>query len=389
MPETIPATSATDFLAAVPALTGFIPRNSLVCVPFVGACSAQPVVRVSLPARRREAEIRRMVSYVVGVVSRMGGVDGVRTVVYTDATFAAERGIPWLDLGRGLARGLQQAGFVGGEGFCVAADGWGSYSEITHQATGCALADIAESAMAKRLNDLPGLPHTDGPAAEAALPTVSDDDRAAYQAIAREVRSEIASGQAGPLIQEVASRFGGDPVDWYEHCLDSEKLDLLETAFLIEMIQAPANRDHAMLQFAFGPEVGEHVFGENARLLRRQAATKERMDDVVARELRDDPGALDTVRDLILGWSEIPPDFERVRRAIAVLRVAAAHASPDRWAAPLCMLAWLYWAIGQGSKAGEMVGAVREVEPAYGMADILRVLVDTGHTPEWIYHVAS
>lgn len=56
--EIVRAASTPDFLAMVPALVGFAPQRSVVCVPFSGKRTAEPVMRVDLPERRRESDFR-------------------------------------------------------------------------------------------------------------------------------------------------------------------------------------------------------------------------------------------------------------------------------------------------------------------------------------------
>lgn len=54
--EIIRAASTPDFLAMVTALMGFAPQRSVVCVPFSGKRTAEPVMCVDLSDRRRESE---------------------------------------------------------------------------------------------------------------------------------------------------------------------------------------------------------------------------------------------------------------------------------------------------------------------------------------------
>lgn len=99
--EIIRAASTPDFLAMVTALMGFAPQRSVVCVPFSGKRTAEPVMRVDLSDRRRESEFRNLADYLIGVLSRLRAVDRVAIVIYTDLDFAAERGIPYLDRWKG------------------------------------------------------------------------------------------------------------------------------------------------------------------------------------------------------------------------------------------------------------------------------------------------
>jgi hypothetical protein len=55
--------------------------------------------------------------------------------------------------------------------------------------------------------------------------------------------------------------------------------------------------------------------------------------------------------------------------------------------APLCMLAWLSWALGSGSVAGFFVDQALAIDPQYSMAILLEVLLASGHLPEWAFAV--
>ncbi len=76
--EIVRAASIPDFLAMVPALMGFAPQRSVVCVPFSGERTAERVMRVDLPDRRRESGFRNLAGYLIGVRSRLRAVDGSR-----------------------------------------------------------------------------------------------------------------------------------------------------------------------------------------------------------------------------------------------------------------------------------------------------------------------
>ncbi len=97
MTEIIRAPRAADFLAALPSIVGYTATNRVV------------------------------------------------PVICTDATFADERGIPWLDFSRELAKRLRDAGYRTPDELCVAADGWASYFERDYPRDGHPLEEIATS----------------------------------------------------------------------------------------------------------------------------------------------------------------------------------------------------------------------------------------------------
>src|SRR5690606_8157069 len=108
--EIIRATNAADFLAMVPALVGRRPERSIVFIPFAGTRTFPTACRLDLPQRERRADIRGVVHAALGILSRIREADRVDVVVYSDRSFADERGIPHLDLGRAAVEGLERAG---------------------------------------------------------------------------------------------------------------------------------------------------------------------------------------------------------------------------------------------------------------------------------------
>ncbi|WP_448003979.1 DUF4192 family protein [Agromyces bauzanensis] len=142
MTTIIRAGAAHDFLAIVPALTGYAPVRSLVCVAFHGNRSAG-VLRFDLPRRARDRET--LASVVVGTVCRMPGVDAIVPVVYTEAAFARRGAMPERALLELVVARAEAAGFLVRDALCVAADGWGSVLDPETPAQGHPLDLIASS----------------------------------------------------------------------------------------------------------------------------------------------------------------------------------------------------------------------------------------------------
>src|SRR6187402_1262526 len=112
-----------DLLALVPALAGFRPERSIVCVAFRGSRSAG-VLRHDLPRRARDRSA--VTDAIIGTLCRITGVDAIVPIVYTDATFAGAAGIPERALLNLVVRRAEQAGFHVRDALCRAADAWGS-----------------------------------------------------------------------------------------------------------------------------------------------------------------------------------------------------------------------------------------------------------------------
>jgi hypothetical protein len=142
-----------------------------------------------------------------------------------------------------------------------------------------------------------------------------------------------------------------------------------------------------MVQFALGREEGVRAHATNRRYAQLQQTTGRSLDDLVTDEIASgDPTAQHT-GDIMLGLQRERPDVARIRLAITLLRTVVAMAPRSARPAPLCMLAWLSWALGSGSVAGLFVDQALAVDAHYSMATLLDLLLKSGHLPEWAFAV--
>lgn len=396
-PTIVKAQQPFDFLALVPQLVGFRPENSVVLVAFRGnrTCGA---LRFGLPDATADTRVhKRIATTIVGMLCKIPGVDAVVPVVYTDDRFA-DAGAPHAAFARTLVQRSQMSGFLVRDALCVGANGWGSYDDPELPPGGRPLDDIARSAVHAELPES-GHGHQ-GVAAMAELPRV---DPAARERVARSLRRYRRAAESADASPELVSMVGDvlDPIAMAEAALtwDASAPSVPDAAALLFVVQGPANRDQVMLQFAFGEPVGREVFAVNLRYAMLQRATGLSLDDIVAAELdgagtdADSDGArgglAQTASGLLMGTTAERPDPERVERAIAVLKTLVALAPRPATPAPLCMLAWLSWALGRGSVAGLFIDKALRVDPGYGMALLLDTLLGTGHLPEWAFAVPT
>jgi len=144
-----------------------------------------------------------------------------------------------------------------------------------------------------------------------------------------------------------------------------------------------------MLQFAFGPVIGELALDPDAPV----SAEVTRPD---ASDGPDETGqpwgsaprdavADDLLARLLVGQTTVRPDPERIERALEVLAVAVANAPAARRPGALCMAAWLAWALGRGSAAGALLDRALALEPGHRMAGLLLAFVGSGAVPEWAF----
>ncbi|WP_104193911.1 DUF4192 domain-containing protein [Cryobacterium sp. M25] len=380
---------AHDFLALVPQLAGFLPEKSLVLVAFRGnrTCGA---MRFNLPdPAAPEKVLKRIATTLVGTLCKIPDVDALVPVVYSDENIVAVAGLPQERFVEVLCARARLSGFLLRDALCVAADGWGSYLDPDCPAGGHPLRAIAASEVHRAIpeevrRDLATLQ------SRADLPAVDPSMR---ERLGRRLaRYQRLGGQAGtmPELLELAGDIL-DPVVAAEAALgfDPQNLGLDDAAALLFLMQGPACRDQMMLQFAFGETVGRNTHCLNLRYAILQRATGRSLDDIIAEEQSDglDSPHSRVTSDLMLGLGRERPDPERIEPAIRLLKVLVALAPRTARPAPLCMLAWLSWAMGRGSVAGIFVDQALAIDRHYGMAELLHTVFGSGHLPDWAFAV--
>lgn len=389
-PTIVKTSKPSDFLALVPELVGFQPENSVALVAFRGnrTCGA---LRFNLPEPGAPEPVRkRIATTMIGMLCKIPGVDAVVPVVYTDDCFAESAGIPHRAFISTLQKRCGLSGFLVRDAFCVGADGWGSFLDPECPVGGHPLDEIATrpAGTGESGSERPALGSL---ASWADLPTV---DLATKERLARLLRryQRLASdpGTVPELIDLVD--YVLDPVSIAETALTwvPASLEPAEAALLLFLVQGPATRDQMMLQFAFGEEAGIEAFEVNAyyAALQRDSGGLS-MDEVVRQEMERQPTHPQWSSNLMMGWTTTRPDPARIEAAIAVLKVAVAMAPRSARPAPLCMLAWLSWALGRGSVAGIFIDQALRIDPRYSMALLLDTVLGTGHLPDWAYAVPT
>ena len=391
MTTIIRAEAAHDFLALLPALAGYTPERSLVGVAFRGNRTVG-VIRHDLPTRARDRAA--LASLVVAALCRMSGVDAVVAVAYTDAAFGRRRGLPERALLQAVVDRAEEAGFLVRDALCVAADGWGSLLDPGTPSSGHPLELIEASAAASDpacrgigttgVADLAVLPEADPAVADAVARTLDllvDDDRRGGGLDSQGSRSIAGLLETlGPLV---------DPVELIEVLVDTapERIDADRLAWFLHLAGRPGFRDAMMLQFAFGPVIGELALDDSIGANERAAATGLSMDELVTRELAE--GGPDTVDGflarLLLGQTTARPEPQRIERGIAILRRALAQAPLPHRPGALCIAAWLAWSLGRGSAAGGFLDQALAIDREHSMARLLHTFLGSGAIPEWAF----
>ncbi|GAB3606883.1 hypothetical protein GCM10027413_22920 [Conyzicola nivalis] len=384
---TVTAANAADFLAVVPHLVGFEPRNSIVFVAFRGrrTCGALrfdlprfdlPGFDLPGPAGSDDAGRRlhkRVATTLVGTLSKLQGVDAVVPVVFTDEGFGGS-GPPREHFVAAVAARLEFSGFTVRDALCVASDGWGSYLDDRCPAEGRPLAAIERSGVLDGLSADALRPLGDV-AGWAALPDVGAIDCERVAKLVLRFAALVDGTPGCPIDPRVARAIGlpraqgpGDVPSTLEAILriDPGRIEPAAAAFVIAVVRSPALRDVVMLQWAFDLETGERVLADAHRFALGAPAD-----------------ALPTAG-LMLGRGP-RPDPARVETAISLIKTIAALA-PRRARPPLlCMLAWLNWALGRSSVANEFVCASEAIDADYSLAEVLRMVLERGILPEWAF----
>jgi hypothetical protein len=376
--------TTADFLATVPAITGFTARNSIVAVAFSGkrSCGA---FRMDLPPNARTRDLRAVGTWLATNLGRLPGragfpVDGVAIVVYTDGTFAERHGIPHLELWRAIEQKLRRAGVAIKEAACVAADGWASYLDPGRPRGGHPLTEITESSTALEaayhsdiIPDVSAwsqLPPTDPELARRVSAGITElllhGDRADSFGIVHEVSFDPVA-LAGRLIAAAES---------------GAAVGAGELALLNVVTHSPASRDVLLITLAAGEDRGEVAMQQQLEYLTRQAETGETFDEMAEQSLAARPPSDDDL--FLLGRSRVRPDDTRLVMAIDILRRAAAHAPASRRAGTLCALSWMLWARGSQSAAARMRELAAELDPELLMVETLGWLIESGY-PAWAF----
>lgn len=371
MTTIVKAASAAQFLALVPRMLGYRPTQSLVLIPFAGSRSLG-AMRIDLPVDA--ASIDAAAATVLGMVCRLPDADAVVAVTYTDASFAD--GMPHTDLSAALASRAEACGIHLNDSLCVAAEAWGSYLDPELPPPGRPLADLGDEP-----HGAAHLAIAEGDQAVGVeLPTLTDLEcevvADALRSLADAVgvlcgpdagtASSAPSRRVDPLALSVVCTLDDLPA-LFEDALrwDPDDLAPYDAAAIIWCLSRPALRDIALVGWCGGLAAGDEAFDA---------------------QLRWEAGEEYPAHLAMHMWGEGErPDPERLERALALARRAAALAPRLSQAGPLATCAWLSWALGRSTHAELYARHACEIEPEHGLAEIVQSFVHAGHLPDWAF----
>ena len=382
-PTILRSRTGADFLATLPTLAGFTAPDSLLLVPFRGKRTTGGVFRVDLEAFRGSEDLADAAEKLVDVLGRIPECDAAVIVMCADETFPVAR-LVWEPLWQALEEALDEAGIGTKDALLQTPDGWGSFYEPDLAAEGRPLAEIEQSPLAVEATR--SREGRDVRAYDADLSFAEPETAfaaALRDAVVLLLDFDVVSDSFGILRQTPRI----DPITLTETLLARTGPDAVtvpEYAQLVQLCAVPATRDQLIVQVAFGRKAGAVVARDNARLHRIQGRTGMSMDEVVESDLRPRPRRSADLDGALLGQTSRIPDRDRLDRAIALLRKAVPALPFEDRAGPLCVLAWLEWAIGANTVAGGLIAAARRADPHLRMAGLLDQVFRT-LSPEWLY----
>lgn len=358
MIPTVKVKNPAELLATIPALVGSLPKQSVVIV--VTRDGATGALRIDLPDDGDRPYFKQLAAQTMGLLSRVSGVRGLYVAVVTDRGIHAT--LPHRDFVEVLLGRLRDGGFTVGDALCQASNGWGSYHDTDLPPGGHPLTDITDAEDRMLVPAEPRASVAEIPTATPNETKRTQDALTRYRQLLHDAKDDDELPELDPLYD--VPRFVETALDWNDTDLDRHG------ALLLFALQGPAIRDSTMLQWAFGFDIGDACYQENARLGEEGVDTANHGSHLFA--------------SLIMGHGP-RPNRARIEKGIRVLLTLVSRADGDDRLAPLCMLAWLSWALGMGSQAGRFIAEAHAIDPGYGMAQVLHTLTSHGLLPEWVF----
>lgn len=360
------AADSAGLLRLIPSLAGFTPRQSIVLLPFRGT-RTHGALRLDPPDDG--ADLGHYVDASVGLLTRIDGTDGVALVAYSDEEpphTADGLVLPFSVTVTALLGCAGDAGLRIVDALCVTPAGWSSYLDDVPR-----LGSLDEI---EPVTDIPGVGDVSGD--QHTGTQLPDVDAAEQELVAGTLRDVAALLDAGAHADPAGAQntralgalvFLDDIPAFFESLLSApEDISPPATAALLWCLDRPLFRDVALSQWATALDGGR-------RALDAQLAFAD-----TGEMLPDDLG------DVFLGRGAAP-DPDRLRRALSVVRLAAAKAPRASRPGPLTAAAWMSWALGLASHAGRYLDAVREIDPRYGLAALLDSMIEAAVLPEWAF----
>lgn len=362
MSPIVKAKRPAEFLVALPRMLGYTPVQSILVQTFVARRTAASL-RVDLPpldASSKENAPQRMQATADGImrlISRVPGVDAVLLVVYSDESASAEEVAPRAELIDQIVSRMASAGLGIIDALHTAGDSWVSYLD-SEQGT---LTELNTARLRAELDEFEPTGaqprHSQG---AAPIEPAPDDDRRSVSEAAQRISQDVQ--ERDRLWQtQVALRLWNDAAESVPAELPSDVV-----AALLWSLRDKGVRDCALMQLVWGIEAGESAARDTENLHRGV------------------PVPQGSVLETFVGEGRAAPNALRVEAAVRMLRHLISLA-PQPWQlAPFTLLAWLEWARGSGSAAGDYLDQALRIGPGYELARLFQQMIGTGRVPDWV-----
>ncbi|KJL32187.1 DUF4192 family protein [Microbacterium azadirachtae] len=378
MTTIVHAAGAAELLAAIPVLTGFTPRDSVVLLPFRGPRTAG-ALRFDLPAGTTGTTSPRptaaeFAATAIGLACRVPDTDALAIAVYADGSAAVSGALPAAALvdeliGRAQACELRvvEALFVGGGSWADYRDPESAPHPLTELPPPPSVPGFAGPAP----DQFSGteLPSPGLFAAESVGRALLTVERVLGPAVPGRTRPP-ATERADPRAHETALLLDDLP-SFLEEALDApEALSPFATAALVWVLNRPALRDVALVQWASSIDRGDRALAAQLCHGTRAAVVPSDIGGIL---IGDGPR----------------PDSDRLGVALTLVRRTVALAPRETRGGPLAAAAWLSWACGRSTHAARYLDQAQAVDPKLTFAELLRAVVDAGMLPRWSFRAAA
>lgn len=386
MTTIVHATGAAELLAAIPVLTGFTPRESVVLLPFRRSRTAG-ALRFDLPAglvgtvtaaTPPAPTAAEFAATAIGLACRVPDTDALAIAVYTESGGAPDatsaEALPAAGLVDELIRRAEACELRIVETLVIGAESWADYRDP--QAPLHPLAEVPAA---------PAVPGFAGPAPDqfsgTELPSpglfAAESVGRALIALERVLgpsgpgrKPPEEEGRLDPRAHETALLLDDLP-SFLEEVLDApESLSPFATAALVWILNRPALRDVALVQWASSIDRGD-------RALAAQLG-----HSTLGAAVPDDLGGL------LIGHGP-RPDRDRLGVALTLVRRTIALAPKPARGGPFAAAAWLSWAVGRSTHAARYLDQAQQADPGLTFAQLLRAVVDAGMLPDWSFRAAA
>lgn len=360
MTTVVKASSAADFLRLIPRILGYIPSESVVIVGFNGRRSTG-AMRFDLPVL---ADVEGVTSTIVGLATRIEGIDGFAAIVYSSDIAIEGIGLPIVNT---IQVHADRAGLPMNDGLVVASDGWVSSFDpelLVHPLDELVLEeDPALDAVGPVLAN-----QAAGTELPEPVPGRSDAvvKAAAELAIAVDTFTNGTGGFVEPAAVVSIAQLDDLP-EYIEQSTEFEPaaMNPHDVALFSWILSRPALRDIALVQWCSDRDGGDAA-------LEAQLAWEagEEYPSSLARSM----------------WGEGPqPDADRLKQALELVRWVTALLPEKHRAGPLSTAAWLSWALGRSTHASAYAQMALAIDSQHGLAQIVESFTLAGHLPDWAF----